>query len=110
MTIQEVKKVGNLRALAEVRINGGADVRRTELAIRVCLLVCLEIRRMVLWVGGEARYFQEEYYEPVIQVRVGCDVSADVERERGRIRTLGAGNGSMLEGPMSLLQPGSQES
>ncbi|PWA86581.1 Aux/IAA-ARF-dimerization [Artemisia annua] len=40
---------------------------------------------MVLWVDGEARYFRQNILN--LSLNLGLDVSADEEKERGRIRS-----------------------
>ncbi|MFS7946477.1 putative P-loop containing nucleoside triphosphate hydrolase [Helianthus anomalus] len=40
---------------------------------------------MVLWVGREARYFRQNILN--LSINLGLDVSADEEKERGRIRS-----------------------
>lgn len=66
-----------------VCITGSPGVGKTELALEFAYRYSQRYK-MVLWVGGEARYFRQNILN--ISVNMGLDVSADEERERGRIR------------------------
>lgn len=67
-----------------VCINGGAGVGKTELALEFAYKYAQKYK-MVLWVGGEARYFRQNILN--LSLNLGLDVSADEEKERGRIRS-----------------------
>lgn len=67
-----------------VCITGSPGVGKTELALEFAYRYSQRYK-MVLWVGGEARYFRQNILN--ISVNMGLDVSADEERERGRIRS-----------------------
>ncbi|OWM85950.1 uncharacterized protein LOC116212906 [Punica granatum] len=65
-------------------INGVPGVGKTELALEFAHRFSQRYK-MVLWVGGEARYFRQNILN--LSVNLGLDVSADLEKERGRIRS-----------------------
>lgn len=67
-----------------VCINGLPGVGKTELALEFAYRYCQRYK-MVLWVCGEAQYFQQNVLK--LSLNLGLDVSADGEKERGRIRT-----------------------
>ncbi|KAL8205762.1 hypothetical protein R6Q57_009313 [Mikania cordata] len=67
-----------------VCINGGPGVGKTELALEFAHRYCQRYK-MVLWVGGEARYFRQNIFN--LSLNLGLDISADEEKERGRIRS-----------------------
>lgn len=67
-----------------VCISGLPGVGKTELALEFAYRYCQRYK-MVLWVGGEARYFRQNILN--ISMNLGLDVSADAEKERGRIRS-----------------------
>ncbi|CAL5341521.1 unnamed protein product [Camellia sinensis] len=67
-----------------VCISGNAGVGKTELALEFAYKYAHRYK-MVLWVGGEARYFRQNILN--LSINLGLDVSADVEKERGRIRS-----------------------
>ncbi|KAL3851073.1 hypothetical protein ACJIZ3_012955 [Penstemon smallii] len=67
-----------------VCINGGPGIGKTELALEFAYRYSQRYK-MVLWVGGEARYFRQNILN--ISLNMGLDVSADEEKERGRIRS-----------------------
>lgn len=64
-------------------INGSPGVGKTELALEFAYRHAQRYK-MVFWIGGEARHFRQNILN--ISVRLGLDVSADPEKERGRIR------------------------
>ncbi|KAL6953182.1 hypothetical protein U1Q18_000196 [Sarracenia purpurea var. burkii] len=66
-----------------VCISGSAGVGKTELAFEFAFKHAQRYK-MVLWVGGEARYFRQNILN--LSLNLGLDVSADAEKERGRIR------------------------
>lgn len=65
-------------------INGVPGIGKTELALEFAYRYSQRYK-MVLWVGGEARYFRQNILN--LSLNLGLDVSADVEKERGRIRS-----------------------
>ncbi|XAR56853.1 hypothetical protein NMG60_11037474 [Bertholletia excelsa] len=64
-------------------ISGGAGIGKTQLALEFANRYAQRYK-MVLWVGGEARYFRQNILN--LSLNLGLDVTADVEKERGRIR------------------------
>ena len=79
-------KSGNYKSFGSsvVCINGGPGVGKTELALEFAYRYSHRYK-MVLWVGGEARYFRQSILN--LSLKLGLDVSADAEKERGRIRS-----------------------
>ncbi|KAL2523845.1 P-loop containing nucleoside triphosphate hydrolase superfamily protein [Abeliophyllum distichum] len=67
-----------------VCITGSPGVGKTELALEFAYRYSHRYK-MVLWVGGETRYFRQNILN--ISLNMGLDVSADAEKERGRIRS-----------------------
>ncbi|KAM7250487.1 hypothetical protein ACFE04_022370 [Oxalis oulophora] len=67
-----------------VCINAIAGVGKTELALEFAYRSSQRYK-MVLWVGGESRYFKQNILN--LSANLGLDVSADPEKERGRIKT-----------------------
>ncbi|KAK1440158.1 hypothetical protein QVD17_05983 [Tagetes erecta] len=67
-----------------VCINGGPGIGKTELALEFAHRYAQRYK-MVLWVGGEARYFRQNIFN--LSLNLGLDISADEEKERGRIRS-----------------------
>ncbi|XP_057795203.1 uncharacterized protein LOC131011409 [Salvia miltiorrhiza] len=67
-----------------VCITGSPGVGKTELALEFAYRYSQRYK-MVLWVRGEARYFRQNILN--ISVNMGLDVSADEEKERGRMRS-----------------------
>nr|GME02829.1 Disease resistance protein [Ipomoea batatas] len=67
-----------------VCINGLPGVGKTELALEFAYRYCQRYK-VVFWVCGEAQYFQQNVLK--LSLNLGLDVSADGEKERGRIRT-----------------------
>lgn len=65
-------------------INGVPGSGKTELALEFAYRYSQRYK-MVLWVGGEARYFRQNILN--LSLNLGLDVSADAEKERGRIRS-----------------------
>ncbi|XP_060188395.1 uncharacterized protein LOC132617412 [Lycium barbarum] len=70
--------------MSVVCINGLPGVGKTDLALEFAYRYSQRYR-MVLWVGGEARYFRQNILN--LSLNLGLDVSADAEKERGRIRS-----------------------
>ncbi|KAL7143010.1 hypothetical protein ABFS83_08G162400 [Erythranthe nasuta] len=66
-----------------VCVTGSPGVGKTELALEFAHRFSQRYK-MVLWVGGESRYFRQNILN--ISLNMGLDVSADEEKERGRIR------------------------
>lgn len=79
-------KSGNYRTLGSsvFCINGSAGIGKTELALEFAYRYSKRYK-MVLWVGGEARYFRQNILN--LSLNLGLDVSADAEKERGRFRS-----------------------
>lgn len=79
-------KSGNYKSFGSsvICINGGPGVGKTELALEFAYRYSQRYK-MVLWVGGEARYFRQSILN--LSLNLGLDVSADAEKERGRIRS-----------------------
>ncbi|CAA3024079.1 Tir-nbs resistance [Olea europaea subsp. europaea] len=67
-----------------VCINGSPGIGKTELALEFAYRYSHRYK-MVLWVGGETRYFRQNILN--IALHIGLDLSADAEKERGRIRS-----------------------
>lgn len=65
-------------------INGTSGIGKTELALEFAHRYSQRYK-MVLWVGGEARYFRQNILN--LSMNLGLDVSAETEKERGRIRS-----------------------
>ncbi|KAL2944978.1 Disease resistance protein RPP13 [Bienertia sinuspersici] len=64
-------------------ISGPPGVGKTELALEFASKYSNRYK-MVLWVGGEARYLRQNILN--LSINLGSDVSADLEKERGGIR------------------------
>ncbi|TXG68130.1 hypothetical protein EZV62_009405 [Acer yangbiense] len=77
---------GNYKSLGSnvICINGVPGIGKTELALEFAYRYSQRYK-MVLWVGGEARYFRQNLLN--VSLNLGLDVSADAEKERGRIRS-----------------------
>ncbi|KAG9448864.1 hypothetical protein H6P81_008829 [Aristolochia fimbriata] len=67
-----------------VVINGSSGIGKTELALEFAYRYSQRYK-MVLWVGGEARYLRQNILN--LSLNLGLDVSAEAEKERGRIRS-----------------------
>ncbi|XP_010913261.1 uncharacterized protein [Elaeis guineensis] len=67
-----------------VCINGISGIGKTELALEFAYRYSQRYE-MVLWVGGEARYFRQNILN--LSMNLGLDVSAEAEKERARIRS-----------------------
>uniref|UniRef100_A0A7N0TVA4 AAA+ ATPase domain-containing protein n=1 Tax=Kalanchoe fedtschenkoi TaxID=63787 RepID=A0A7N0TVA4_KALFE len=67
-----------------VCINGVAGIGKTDLALEFAYRYSQRYK-MVLWVGGETRYFRQNLLN--LSLNLGINVSADSERERERIRS-----------------------
>ncbi|XP_068638647.1 uncharacterized protein [Aristolochia californica] len=67
-----------------VCISGSSGIGKTELALEFAYRYSQRYK-MVLWVGGEARYFRQNILN--LSWNLGLDVSAEAEKERGRIRS-----------------------
>ncbi|XP_076943587.1 uncharacterized protein LOC143613870 [Bidens hawaiensis] len=65
-------------------INGGPGMGKTEVALEFAHKYCQRYKK-VLWVGGEERYFRQNIFN--LSLNLGLDISADEEKERGRIRS-----------------------
>ncbi|XP_048130357.1 uncharacterized protein LOC115754168 [Rhodamnia argentea] len=79
-------KSGSYKSLGSsvVCLNGVPGIGKTELALEFAYRYSQRYK-MVLWVGGEARYFRQNILN--LSLNMGLDVSADAEKERGRIRS-----------------------
>ncbi|KAL1195237.1 hypothetical protein V5N11_029149 [Cardamine amara subsp. amara] len=67
-----------------VCVNGIPGIGKTELALEFAYRYSQRYK-MVLWVGGEARYFRQNLLN--LSFSLGLDVSADAEKDRGRLRS-----------------------
>ncbi|CAH8279847.1 unnamed protein product [Arabidopsis lyrata] len=67
-----------------VCVNGVPGIGKTELALEFVYRYSQRYK-MVLWVGGEARYFRQNLLN--LSFSLGLDVSADAEKDRGRLRS-----------------------
>ncbi|KAL5712594.1 hypothetical protein ACHQM5_014750 [Ranunculus cassubicifolius] len=78
-------KSGNNKSINNVVcINGASGLGKTELALEFAYRYSQRYRK-VLWVGGETRYFRQNILN--LSVNLGMDVSAEAEKERGRVRS-----------------------
>ncbi|KAK1268762.1 hypothetical protein QJS04_geneDACA013770 [Acorus gramineus] len=68
---------------AVICVNGVPGIGKTELALEFAHRYSQRYKA-VMWVGGEARYFRQNILN--LSVKLGLDVSAESEKERGRIR------------------------
>ncbi|XP_076903148.1 uncharacterized protein LOC143558128 [Bidens hawaiensis] len=67
-----------------VCVNGGPGMGKTELALEFAYRY-LQRYKMVVWVGGEGKYLRQNLLNS--SLNLGLDLSADGEKERGRIRS-----------------------
>lgn len=67
-----------------LRINGGSGMGKTEVALEFAHRFSHRYK-MVIWVGGEGKYLRQNLLNSCLNL--GLDVSADPEKERGRIRS-----------------------
>lgn len=67
-----------------VCVNGVPGIGKTELALEFAYRYSQRYK-MVLWVRGEARYFRQNLLN--LSFSLGLDVSADAEKDRGRLRS-----------------------
>ncbi|XP_022143516.1 uncharacterized protein LOC111013389 [Momordica charantia] len=83
---KEMVKSGNHKSLSGgiVCINGVPGIGKTELALEFAYRYSQRYK-MVLWVGGEARYFRQNILN--LSLNLGLDISADAEKDRGRFRS-----------------------
>uniref|UniRef100_A0A0E0ILD4 AAA+ ATPase domain-containing protein n=1 Tax=Oryza nivara TaxID=4536 RepID=A0A0E0ILD4_ORYNI len=65
-------------------INGVSGIGKTELALEFAYRYSQRYK-MVLWIGGEARYLRQNILN--LSMYLGLDISAEAEKERGRIRS-----------------------
>ncbi|XP_022734499.1 uncharacterized protein LOC111288021 [Durio zibethinus] len=79
-------KCGNYKSLGSsvICINGVPGIGKTELALEFAYRYSQRYK-MVLWVGGEARYFRQNILN--LSLNLGLDVSVEDEKERGQIRS-----------------------
>ncbi|XP_076949037.1 uncharacterized protein LOC143621515 [Bidens hawaiensis] len=67
-----------------VCVNGEPGMGKTELALEFAYRY-LQRYKMVIWVGGEGKYLRQNLLNS--SLNLGLDLSADGEKERGRIRS-----------------------
>ncbi|XWS09561.1 hypothetical protein CRYUN_Cryun39dG0000700 [Craigia yunnanensis] len=79
-------KSGNYKSLGSsvICINGVPGIGKTELALEFVYRYSQRYK-MILWVDGEAQYFRQNILN--LSLNLGLDVSAEDEKERGRIRS-----------------------
>jgi len=79
-------KSGNYKSVCSsvICINGVSGIGKSELALEFAHRYHQRYK-MVLWVGGEARYLRQNILN--LSLNLGLDVGADSETERGRIRS-----------------------
>ncbi|XP_039072313.1 uncharacterized protein LOC120219555 [Hibiscus syriacus] len=79
-------KSGNYKSLGSgvICVNGVPGVGKTELVLEFAYRYAQRYK-LVLWVGGEARYFRQNILN--LSLNLGLDVSAEEEKERGQIRS-----------------------
>ncbi|KAL5206465.1 hypothetical protein ABZP36_034674 [Zizania latifolia] len=65
-------------------VNGISGIGKTELALEFAYRYSLRYK-MVFWIGGEARYLRQNILN--LSMYLGLDISAEAEKERGRIRS-----------------------
>ncbi|CAO2207148.1 unnamed protein product [Urochloa humidicola] len=65
-------------------INGSSGIGKTELALEFAYRYSQRYK-MVLWIGGEARYLRQNILN--LSMNLGLDISAEAEKDRGRIRS-----------------------
>ncbi|KAM0882284.1 hypothetical protein ACQ4PT_032392 [Festuca glaucescens] len=65
-------------------ISGISGIGKTELALEFAYRYSQRYK-MVLWIGGEARYLRQNILN--LSRYLGLDISADAEKEHGRIRS-----------------------
>uniref|UniRef100_A0ACD5YE27 Uncharacterized protein n=1 Tax=Avena sativa TaxID=4498 RepID=A0ACD5YE27_AVESA len=65
-------------------INGISGIGKTELALEFAYRYSQRYK-MVLWIGGEARYLRQNILN--LSRYLGLDISAEAEKEHGRIRS-----------------------
>uniref|UniRef100_J3MYJ5 AAA+ ATPase domain-containing protein n=1 Tax=Oryza brachyantha TaxID=4533 RepID=J3MYJ5_ORYBR len=75
------KSHGNVSVIC---INGISGIGKTELALEFAYRYSQRYK-MVLWIGGEARYLRQNILN--LSMYLGLDISAEAEKERGRIRS-----------------------
>ncbi|KAM0995736.1 hypothetical protein TB2_005682 [Malus domestica] len=79
-------KSGSYKGLGSsvICINGVPGIGKTELVLEFAYRYSQRYK-MVLWISGEARYFRQNILN--LSQNLGLDVSADAEKDRGRIRS-----------------------
>jgi hypothetical protein len=65
-------------------INGSSGIGKTELALEFAYRYS-QWYKMVLWIGGEARYLRQNILN--LSMSLGLDISAEAVKEKGRIRS-----------------------
>ncbi|KAG6382730.1 hypothetical protein SASPL_157561 [Salvia splendens] len=83
-TVKRATKHRKSKGGSVVCITGPPGVGKTEVALEFAYRYSQRYK-MVLWFGGEARCFRQNILN--VSVNMGLDVSADEEKERGRIRS-----------------------
>uniref|UniRef100_A0A1D1XKX8 Disease resistance protein RPP13 n=1 Tax=Anthurium amnicola TaxID=1678845 RepID=A0A1D1XKX8_9ARAE len=75
------KSYGNANVIC---INGPSGIGKTEIALEFAYRYSQRYK-MVLWVGGEAKFLRQNLLN--LSMNLKLDVSAETEKERGRIRS-----------------------
>ncbi|XP_028759154.1 uncharacterized protein LOC114718079 [Neltuma alba] len=83
---QKKSRSGNYKSLSStvICINGVSGIGKSELALEFAYRF-YQRYKMVLWVGGEARYLRQNILN--LSLHLGVDVGADSEVERGGTRS-----------------------
>ncbi|CAH2069775.1 unnamed protein product [Thlaspi arvense] len=82
---KKYRNSGNCKSSTSVVcVNGVPGIGKTELALEFAYRYSQRYK-MVLWIGGEARYFRQNLLN--LSFSLGLDVSADAEKDRGRLRS-----------------------
>ncbi|KAJ3677581.1 hypothetical protein LUZ60_003305 [Juncus effusus] len=65
-------------------INGSSGIGKSELALEFAYRYAQRYK-MVLWIGGETRYFRQNILN--LSINLGLDLSMEAEKERGKLRS-----------------------